>query len=284
MHYNLKKSGNKEELRTRCYSYLIVCSAVVKAQALTRGILQRKLNRLRGPGLLRRQLCKNEADFLTFEDTNTIHPDDYFSFKDADDNIWAFDIMSIHNHLIKSGNDVLNPFTRAVLPATELTQRLNKVVKLANTFGIKTNLEFEHAPPPDPQNLETRAQEIFQRFDIFGHFTDYRWLISLDKQPLLEFYRALHDIWSYRANIDEHVMTRVCAPHGRPFANCSWNGMCAGTKEQALRAILQVCHNFAFCAADDHHQQLGVYYVLAALTLVSPEAANSLPWLHQSVA
>ena len=283
-HYNLKKSGNKEELRTRCYSYLNVCCAVRRAQASTRGILQRKLNRLRGPGILRRRICKNETDFLTFEDTSSIHPDSYFSFQDAEDNVWAFDIMSIHNHLAKSGDEARNPFTRAILPAAELTQRLDKVVTLANTLGIKTDLEFENAPPPDPQDLETRAQDIFQRFDIFGHFTDHRWLFFLDKQHLLEFYRALHDIWSYRANIDEPVMSRVCAPHGRPFAGCSWSGLCDGSREQTLRVILQVCYNFAFCAADDHHQQLGVYYVLAALTLVNPQAAESLPWLHQSVA
>ena len=283
-HYNLKKSGNKEELRRRCYSYLNVCGAVRRAQASTRGILRRKLNRLRGPGILQRRICKNEADFLTFEDTSSIHPDSYFSFRDAEDNVWAFDIMSIHNHLVKSGGDALNPFTRAVLPAAELTQRLDQIVTLASTLGVKTDLEFENAPPPDPQDLETRAQEIFQRFDIFGHFTDHRWLLSLDKPHLLDFYKALHDIWSYRADITEHVMASVCAPHGRPFAGCSWSGLCDGSREHVIKVVLQVCHNFAFCAVDDHHQQLGVYYVLAAITLVNPDAADSLPWLHQSVA
>ena len=283
-HYHLKKSGNKDELRTRCYSYLSVCKAVVRTQALTRGILRRKLNRLRGPGILRRRICKNEADFLTFEDTSSIHPDSYFSFKDAEENVWAFDIMSIHNHLVKSGSDALNPFTRAALPAAELTKRIEQVVTLAGTLGVKTDLEFENAPPPDPQDLEMRAQEIFQRFDIFGHFTDHRWLLSLDKQHLLDFYKALHDIWSYRADITEHVMASVCAPHGRPFAGCSWSGLCNGSRDNALKSILQVCRNFTFGAVDDHHQQLGVYYVLAALTLINPQAAESLPWLHQSVA
>jgi len=32
------------------------------------------------------------------------------------------------------------------------------------------------------------------------------------------------------------------------------------------------------------NRSLGAYYVLAALTLVSDEARNSLPWLYQSVA
>jgi len=36
-------------------------------------------------------------------------------------------------------------------------------------------------------------------------------------------------------------------------------------------------------AENVHNQNLGAIYVLTALTLVSSEAANALPWLFQSV-
>ena len=49
-------------------------------------------------------------------------------------------------------------------------------------------------------------------------------------------------------------------------------------KYRALRVI----RKFVCAGVNDESKMLGSYYVLGALTLVSPEAAEAMPWLHES--
>ena len=46
---------------------------------------------------------------------------------------------------------------------------------------------------------------------------------------------------------------------------------------------LNIIEQFCKKAIDKENRNLGASYVLCALTIVSPEAADALPWLFQSV-
>jgi hypothetical protein len=50
-------------------------------------------------------------------------------------------------------------------------------------------------------------------------------------------------------------------------------------REIALTTII----NLVYKGQTAEYQQLGAMYVLTALTIVSTDAANSLPWLYASV-
>lgn len=282
-HHNLKKSGNKEQLRNRCYSFLKINRAVSLSQARLRGGLRRKLNRLRGPGLFKREICTNTTDFLSFEETNQIPPDEFFSYTDSNGKIWAFDVLSISTHLEKNGNQATNPFTREPFPQGDMLSRFRDVNRLAKMLGVQTNLKFESAVQ-DPMDIEAYAREMFQLFDGFGLFTDHTWFLELQKHELLNMYKALHDIWTYRADLSQNAMMSIYSPSGRPFDGFSWSGLSSGSREHAQRELLRAAKRFSTAASDEHHQQLGVYYFLGSLTTVSPAAANALPWLYQSVA
>ena len=49
------------------------------------------------------------------------------------------------------------------------------------------------------------------------------------------------------------------------------------------RKYLEILEKFVNFGIDRDAKCLGAYYVLGALTLVSEEAATSLPWLYQAV-
>ena len=55
------------------------------------------------------------------------------------------------------------------------------------------------------------------------------------------------------------------------------------TYEQLQKYVLKTMENFITKGIDQESKSLGVFYVLCALTLVSPQAAQSMPWLYQSV-
>jgi hypothetical protein len=55
-------------------------------------------------------------------------------------------------------------------------------------------------------------------------------------------------------------------------------------KQQIQKKLLDIIEIFITRGQTSEDRSLGVYYVLGALTMVSLEAANSLPWLYESFA
>jgi hypothetical protein len=95
--------------------------------------------------------------------------------------------------------------------------------------------------------------------------------------------RELSDIWNFRAQLSSEIKRSICPPHGDPFRNF---GISCINYENNLfmvkKYILEVLEKFVNTGIDRDSKSLGCYYVLGALTLVNPDAANSLPWLYQS--
>ena len=100
-HYNLKISGNKQQLTSRIYSYLYFSSYIIQVQKIFRGYLVKKYKILHGPASLNRKLCTNSSDFITMEPVEEINFHQFLSFKDQDGFIYGFDITSIHNLFLK---------------------------------------------------------------------------------------------------------------------------------------------------------------------------------------
>jgi hypothetical protein len=52
---------------------------------------------------------------------------------------------------------------------------------------------------------------------------------------------------------------------------------------QLFYNVLTILENFVNSGINNESRRLGAYYVLGALTLVSEDAATSLPWLYDAV-
>ena len=95
-HYKLKVSGNKSQLVTRIYSFLYLSNYSIKIQKNIRGFLQRKYNKLQGPGFKNKNVCTNTTDFFTMDNLTELPNRQFFSFKDADGFIYGFNLLSIY--------------------------------------------------------------------------------------------------------------------------------------------------------------------------------------------
>ena len=49
------------------------------------------------------------------------------------------------------------------------------------------------------------------------------------------------------------------------------------------KAFVKIIENIITSANDDSNRSLGGMYVLTALTIISPSAAQAMPWLYESV-
>jgi hypothetical protein len=284
-HYKLKLSGNKPQLINRIYSYLYFSSYIIKIQKIYRSFLVRKYKTLHGPAVLNRKLCTNTDDFVLMEPIEEINFHQFISYKDTDGFIYGFNITSLHNLFLKSGDEIRNPYNRNLIPDT-VFKDIRTLIRYSKILKINIDLNFEDDTKKlsNEKAIELKAITLFQQIDALGNYSNANWFLSLNRNQLIKFIRELMDIWQYRAQLPVQTKRNICPPIGDPFRSLSIQYV---NTEQNLwnvkKVLLDVMEKFVNSGIDKDSKALGAYYVLGALTLVNSEAATSLPWLFQSV-
>ena len=108
--------------------------------------------------------------------------------------------------------------------------------------------------------------------------------LDLNRQEILRFIREMADIWFYRAQITDQTRCNICPPMGILFRNINLNYISNLSYLQVQKLALNIMEQLVNNGITHDFKVMGSYYVLSALTLVNNEAAESLPWLYQSVA
>ena len=284
--YKLKVTGNKPQLVIRLYTFLFLSQSILKVQQLFRGHLVRKYNNCHGPAAKNRGLCTNDTDFYSMDEVKDLPIEQFFSYKDEDGFIYGFDLLSIYNLVYKCNGVIKNPYNRhpvgsKVIENLKLLLRLSKVLKIPICTEIK-DISLEVSCK---KSLELRILALFQNIDALGNYSDSKWFLNLNRNQLVRLLRELIDIWTYRANLSEDTKRDVCPPVGNPFGRLSVFSQVqhSDNLDDIRKYLLEVLEKFVNTGINRDSKSLGAYYVLGALTLVSTEAANALPWLYQAV-
>lgn len=274
--YKLKVSGNKTQLVERIKKHVKETSAVTIIQRAFRNHLTRQYNYYKGTHL--KNKCVNETDFYSLDEISEIPYEQFFAFKDVGGHVYGWDIASIWNLLIKTkpGEKLLNPYNCMPFPS-EVWNSLNNVFSLSKI--LKINVKFNVDVDESYSNsIESRLLSTFQHINSLGNYSDHNWILRLNVSQLERFLVELRDIWFYRAGIAINVRNQIC--FHSPFINYNASMVDIDTlREITLSTIM----NFVYKGQTTEYQQLGAMYVLTALTIVSEDAANSLPWLYSSV-
>ena len=287
-HYNLKNSSStKDQLVVRIYTFLRLSHSATRIQRFFRRSLERKLKSLHGPDS---SSCTNGTDFITLDELRDLSSEQFFSFKDDDGFNYGFDLSSIYNLVMKQEkegkqNKIVNPYNRNKIPDAVISN-LKKTVALSKVLKKKINIELEDEQinMPEEKILQLRTLALFQQIDSLGNYTDYSWFLSLNKPRVIKFVRELSDIFNYRSQLTNEIKRNICPPHGEPFKHLSMSYLIS-TENIVLikKVVLEIIEKLVLSGVNTDSRALGAYYVLGALTLVSEEAATSLPWLYQSV-
>lgn len=283
--YKLKITGNKPQLVNRIFTFLYLSAYIVKIQKFFRGRLQRKYNLLHGPAYINRALCNNNSDFVSLEPLEEINFHQFISYKDTDEFIYGFDISSLYNLIFKNGKEIKNPYNRSTIP-DYLFKNIKTLIKLSIILKSSINLEIEDDTihMSSEKTVEMRSLSLFQNIDSLGNYSDSQWFLSLNKEKLIKFIRELSDIWNYRAQLAIEIKRNICPPNGDPFRHLNIHSITIESNVNIIKkTILEVLEKIVCSGIDNDSKSLGAYYVLGALTLVNDNAANSLPWLFQSV-
>uniref|UniRef100_A0A6C0B1D9 SAP domain-containing protein n=1 Tax=viral metagenome TaxID=1070528 RepID=A0A6C0B1D9_9ZZZZ len=282
-HYKLKVSGNKRELVCRIYNYLTLSNIAIKIQKIFRGFLQKKCNQLHGPAFFNRSLCTNDSDFLTGDSMISLHHSQFFSYQDADNFIYGFDIISLYNLIKKSDKTVKNPYNRNQI-SKQVIKTLRTLIRISRILKIDIDIDIQETVVSYEKTLELKILDIFQHINALGNYSEPVWFTSLSRNQMIKFMRELIDIWSYRAQLSNEVKRNICPPNGDPFRNINFAYL---HNEESIdnikKSILVVLEKMVNTGVNNDSKTLGAYYVLSALTLVNDAAATALPWLFHSV-
>ncbi len=283
--YKLKITGNKQELISRTYVHLHLSHFALKIQKIIRGYLRRKYNIMHGPAFKNRTLCTNNFDFLSMDELTTIPNEQFFSFKDDDGFIYGFDIISLYNLIYNCNGAIKNPFnqkqiTSKVIENFRTLLRISRVLKI----NIATKIPDITKEISDKKSLELRALTLFQNIDALGHYSNYQWFLTLNKNLLIKFTRELVDIWKYRANLSIQIKESICYPSGEPFRTLPKLDVLEkfDNLDEIRKIILVSMENLVNRGIDKDSKNLGAYFILCALTLVNIDAATSLPYLYEA--
>ena len=225
------------------------------------------------------------------EDLKDIPYSQFFSYKDKDNYIYGFDVISLFNLIAKTPADekcsVLNPYNRNEIPFA-VQNNLKNLIRISRILKCKIdiNIKKDENEMNINQMIESRAISLFQKMDELGNYTDVEWFKSLSFRHHIQFQREILDIWSYRANLDFETKYKIC-PDGDPFRNIKFYDYHFGRNIDInciKKSTLIIIDRFINSGINKDSQYLGASFVLSALTLVNKNAADALPWLFQSVA
>lgn len=277
--YKLPRTGNKKTLLTVIYNYLKYSESAVKIQKHIRGYLQRKVNALRGPAFINRKLCVNDSDFFSLESIKSIPIKQFYSFKDEDGFIYGFDVLSLWQ-IFKQKGVAQNPYNRKQFPQ-DTYSKLKQLQEVSKNMNQKINVNMKNETLNREKEMELRIVNLFQFIDTLGNYTNHVWFLELDKVKLIRFCRELYDIWNHRAQISEDTKHRI-SPNGNPFRQMQHLNIQLNIYD-IRRNCVKIMENMIYDGITQDDKSIGAYYVLAALTLESVDAAHALPWLYQSV-
>lgn len=226
--------------------------------------------------ILRRKLCNNDNDILTFIDKYDIPNKYFYIFNDKVTNKkYAYDIrtlIEIINSEYKSCPYTFRPFTNE-----EMKDVLDYGIKLSK-YGISTTIEKQKLSPEE--EVEMKMKDVFHQINMLDNYTNYMWFRNLNLYQLMELYIKVQDIWVYRSEISLASKKKIIK-NGIAFDIPIPIIKTFKTKIRLQNIILDEFNRFTTDGIDRDEKKLGAILMLTGLVEVSHEAAEALPHLIQ---
>lgn len=265
-------------IHTRCASkinfvdsknqQILVPNSIILIQQLWR----KHLIRLHGPAIFNRSITNNIEDFATLESCLTIQIKYFFSYTDADNFVYAFDIRSISQ--LKE-----NPYNR--LPFTSKVNHsiLNLLTHLQNS-RILTSYETVKLSPE--QQIKSDAVSTFQKIDTLEFYTDVDWFLSLNPKKLKTLYHVIAEIFFNRAGLSREQRSALIPSIDFVFTHKASHIYGINNKLDIQRILLKTINGMLDSPLTRENSKLMAIYVLMGFSIVHPNAAIAFPYLRDA--
>jgi hypothetical protein len=212
----------------------------------------------------------------------------FYSYKDADGFVYGFNILSIHNLIMKESDRPKNPYNRNEF-SSKIKDDIKRIIRMSRIMKVPIEIEIKQEIMDPRKRMDMKILELFQLMNSYGNYANSEWFTNLSRNEHIRFARELVDIWNYRAQLTNVKKMEICPPHGNPFlgtpyyTNIATYGQLNNlANDTVTRFNIQIIENLIRTSVDTDNKTLGALYVLSALTLVSNEARNAMPWLYEA--
>jgi hypothetical protein len=128
-----------------------------------------------------------------------------------------------------------------------------------------------------------RVHRLFMDIDHLGHYTQANWFLEMNDRDYVRMYRSLQENWNFRSGLGFRVKVSIC-PLWDPFIMQTVDFFDPeNTESIEKRMCLNVMEEMVYTGINDEYRMLGAFHCLAALTIVSIPARNSMMWLYESL-
>ena len=218
----------------------------------------------------------NDEDFFTFDKLDTIPPERLMIIEE-DGYYYGFDIYSFK---MLSEKNNFNPYTRKKLKKSDILICNLRLKDLDKHEDAAANSHPEMTPE---QLFNDSVLKIFQKMDelnVVASGTHPRWFTELSFSQLRSFYKVLFDVWTYRTQLSQSQRDKI-VPNKNVFRQFTYSISHITDKRKLQQTILKDMDILVSSGITQEDKATGCYYILIALTEVSAQVAQELPWLIQ---
>lgn len=144
-----------------------------------------------------------------------------------------------------------------------------KNIELSNCLGNFISEE---------KKFELIVFKVFQIIESLGNYANHNWFILLSHADLKKFYYNVRSIWEH--TISNNQEKRKILPHRNAFHLSNYVISIIPSREKRKLQILIINHidKFITTGINIEYRRFAAWIILTALTKVSQDAANSLPY------
>lgn len=157
----------------------------------------------------------------------------------------------------------------------------NNPVSITRTL-INGDVELDFTP----EEVDYDIRSIFYVIDTYGYYTNPEWVLNMSINNLKGFIQNMVEIFNYRANLSSRVKQMIIPPNGFLTSGIRLREWLRDVTDTLIlkRKVSEFMKKLVMTGIQQEYRDLGALYVLTALTMNSVDAAQAMPWLHDSVA
>jgi hypothetical protein len=241
--------------------------------------------RKQGPALFLRSLAQNDTEVYSLETLTKIPKLYFFSYKDVNKHIWAFDIRSL-SHSLNEGKSLANPYTREAFPPSTIQKVRERISFLRKRKYPILYLSGDTLSAEQIWNQ--KVLDIFMKLEALGYNTACAWYNNMNLDDHHKFYRCIYELWEWRLGLSSSERESIVPFHNRGQQRLFRNSPDVVVYENHnmkwwQKYNLNLIQNFITRSTDKTRQALGATYVIMGLVQVSDEAAEAYPWVAETM-
>jgi len=230
--------------------------------------------RQHGIALFIPEISNNDKDILTFESISTIPFTYHFSYVDAKNLVWTFDLRFLIKQF-QNGNNLKNPFSQELIPpgVVQRLQTRSQILRLQKVPIVYT--ESDILTPEQIWNQ--KVLDVFLKLTALGYGVNVLWFESMYMNHHKLFYAYIYNMWLNLTPLERDRLLPDYPIFRLRIHSVSHRNELKWWRKQTLHLMNAFLSN-----PDKDTQGCGALFILTALANSHPSPAESYPWLVQT--